>query len=90
MSAKRERRRPSSAWRLPLWRVTVNAHELADGRYRIPAVTVDVGAESAEAACGFVVRCAHRDVGVPPWKPCVRASIEYARAWRVSSEEVAV
>ena len=70
--------------RLPMWIVTVAAHDVP--RWHVPAHTVKIGARTAGIACSFVVRWAHVDAGVPPWKPCVRLSLRFARAERARSE----
>jgi len=53
--------------------VTVAEHDVAP-RYHVPARTVDVYALTAREARLRVLRWAHGDAGVPPWKPCVRVS----------------
>jgi len=67
--------------RLPLrtWRVQIAAHDVPP-RWRIPAQTVRLPADSADDARLFAVRTAHRAAGVPPWRPCVRESMRHATA----------
>jgi len=63
----------------PQWRVELAAHDLPP-RWRVPARSVALPAVSAEDACLRVIRWAHSDIGVPPWKPCVRHSMRFAAA----------
>jgi hypothetical protein len=64
--------------KLPSYRVAIKAHEVE--RWRIPASEVEVPAASPKHARLIVVRAAHAAVGVPPWKPCVRASLAHTSA----------
>jgi hypothetical protein len=66
--------------RLPLrtYRVTLGAHRVE--RWEIPAQTIEVPAAHAEHACETAVRSLHRAAVVPPWRPCLRASLAHAVA----------
>jgi hypothetical protein len=78
--ARRRRRASGPRW-LPSWRVTIAEHHLPP-RWHVPARSVTLGAGSAEAACRFVVRWAHRDAGVPPLRSMIAVSMRYTRVER--------
>jgi hypothetical protein len=59
-------------WIPSLWRVRLKHHNVA--RWLIPARNCKVPAVDAEDACRIVVRWAHSDADVPPWKPSASAS----------------
>jgi hypothetical protein len=61
-----------------MYAVTIAAHELADGRYEIPARTVRLPAANAAHAKLLAVAEAH--AGLPRWRPLVRASLEHTTA----------
>lgn len=63
---------------LRVFRVTVDAHRVE--RWEIPASTGKLAAASAAHACEIAVGILHRDAGVPPWHPCLRASLQHATA----------
>lgn len=81
----RKRPRSSAApwWaRLPTWRVTIAAHEVPP-RWSIPATVCEVGASTAEIACGVCLRFAHSDAGVPPLRSLLAVSRAHVHAERV-------
>lgn len=64
----------------PIYRVSIEAHEVA-GRWRIPAADdLSLPASSPGQAVGFAVRAAHARAGVPPWRPWVRVSEDFTTA----------
>jgi len=73
MSERRQKRR------LQTFEVEIDAHTLAAGRYTIAGRRERTPATSGEQALEIVVRASHRNAGVPPWKPCIRASLTRAR-----------
>lgn len=60
------------------WRVKITAHEV--DRWTIPARTVTVGATSIDHARELAIGEAQRAVGVPPWRPLRRMSLEHTAA----------
>jgi hypothetical protein len=60
----------------PTWNVTIAEHAVS--RWRIEGTVERVLAWSGEAACLDAVRRVHIRLGLPPWKPYVRLSLEYA------------
>jgi hypothetical protein len=68
---------------LRVWRVIVAPHQVE--RWEIPATTARVVAADATHACEITVRNLHRDIGVPPWRPCLRRSLEHATATQTRS-----
>lgn len=73
---------------LPLFRVALAAHAIPP-RWSIAEQVVTLPAVDAEQACLFAVRMAHADASVPPWRPCVRASMAHATAEPVEGPKVA-
>jgi len=71
-----------------MWRVQLAAHAVPP-RWHVPAQTVELPAVDAEQACGFAISMAHAAAGVPPWKPCVRASLAFASVERARNPKVA-
>jgi len=65
--------------RLRTFEVEIDAHTLANARYIVPATTQRLPAANAQQALRLAVRVAHHAAGVPPWLPCVRASLTKAR-----------
>jgi hypothetical protein len=60
------------------FRIQISAHDVE--RWAIPATSVEIPAADAGHARLIAVRMAHSAAGVPPWLPCVRASLKFARA----------
>jgi hypothetical protein len=71
-----------------MFRVALAAH-VVPPRWPIPAQALELPAVGAEHACLLAVRNAHAEAGVPPWRPCVRASLAFATAERVNAPKVA-
>jgi hypothetical protein len=72
--------------RTPMFRVEIEAHHVQP-RWHIDQRTTELASNSAPAACERVIRWAHGDLGIPPWKPCVRRSLEYTSATRLDVPE---
>jgi hypothetical protein len=68
--------------RAPMFRVEIEAHDVPP-RWHIDARTTELSSNTAAYACERVIRWAHSDVGVPPWKACIRRSLEYTIATRL-------
>lgn len=69
-------------WCPPLHRVRIVSHDVPP-RWHVPAQTLDLPAVSVASAIEQAVGIAQRAAGCPPWRPCRRASLPYARAERV-------
>jgi hypothetical protein len=61
-----------------MFAVEIRAHQLADGRYTIPARVVKLPAANEAHAKLLGVREAH--AGLPRWRPLIRASLEHTTA----------
>lgn len=72
----------------PSWRVELAEHDVE--RWHVPARSVEVPAVSADDAALRVIRWAHADVGVPPWRPFTRASTLHAIATPTEAEVVPI
>ncbi|HZL06082.1 MAG TPA: hypothetical protein VFE45_11820, partial [Coriobacteriia bacterium] len=72
---KRARHEPGPP-RLPLWRVTILAHEIPL-RWSIPATQITVGAVTAESACHAVIRIAHIRARVAPLRSLLALSVQH-------------
>lgn len=81
-SRSKQSRRPRPA---PLHTVEVQPHALAP-RWIVPHLLLTVPAVNREHAREEGVRAAHRQVGVPPWLPLQRISLEHATAEPVIAE----
>jgi hypothetical protein len=69
---------------LPMWEVTLDKH-VVPPRWFIPYRVVTVPAVDETAACLRVIRWAHSDALVPPWKPYTRHSMRFATAKRTDA-----
>lgn len=62
----------------PMWDVVVEEHEVRVGPSRtlvVPARETRIGkCVDGTSAKLRVLKWAHSDAGVPPWKPCIRQS----------------
>jgi hypothetical protein len=63
----------------PLHRVRIAAHDVPP-RWRIDAQTITLPAPSAESAIEAAIGQAQRAAGLPPWRPCRRASLPFVTA----------
>lgn len=79
------RKQRSSAPALPIWRVTIAAHDIVP-RWHVPAHTTQLGRPTAELACRFAAQEAHRAAGVPPMRSLLRISLSYVKADPIASE----
>ena len=66
---------------LPVYRARINRHKVPP-RWLIAARESTTVAADTLHAREIVIGEAHRAAGVPPWKPCVRCSLEYTTAER--------
>ncbi len=66
----------------PIWKVKVRRHRVKP-RWIIPPRTETVRAPTGGFARERVVRWAHADAGVPPWRPAVRESLIHTTATSV-------
>jgi hypothetical protein len=62
----------------PLWTVEIAAHELADGRWSIPACSYTLGALDGAEARAVSLRWAHAAAGCPAMRPLLRQSWPYS------------
>jgi hypothetical protein len=69
----------------PMFDAEVSPHSLSP-RWLVPQCRIEVPAPSADFARREVVLEAHRRSEVPPWKPLVAISLEYASATPVDDE----
>jgi hypothetical protein len=69
----------------PMWSVRIGAHHVAQ-RLPIEASRVKLPGASADHARLSAVRRVHSAAGVPPWKPCVRESLEHTAAKRLAPQ----
>ena len=60
----------------PTHRIEVAAHRL--GRHTVAALMIEIPAVSIDHARLLGVKEAHRRAQVPPWRPYVRRSLDYA------------
>lgn len=70
---------PRSAQPASIYRVTIAGHMIA-ARYVIPTRTFKLPAATIEGARLAGVREAHCIAAIPPWRPCVRRSLEFTTA----------
>jgi hypothetical protein len=75
--------RTQARWPRPSYRVRIAAHAIPP-RWFIPASSCTLLATSAEYACERAVRWSHADHDVPPWRPCIRRSLEFTTAEALS------
>lgn len=77
------RRQPT---RLPLtcYRVTIKRHTCE--RWIVPARRVKLPAASATHAATIAVQESHSALGMPPWRPLVRLSLQHTNATRIGGE----
>ncbi|HME02088.1 MAG TPA: hypothetical protein VKG38_03535 [Solirubrobacteraceae bacterium] len=71
----------------PLWKVKIARHAVMQ-RWIIRAQSCKLPAPSFDYACTQVIRWAHADAGIPPWKPCVRESLAHTTATRLGAASV--
>lgn len=76
--ASAKRRRVLPAPRMPMWRVTIAAHDVPP-RWYVPARVVELGSYTAGGARDQALRWAHIDAGVPALRSLLRLSVEHAR-----------
>src|ERR1039458_8705993 len=71
----------------PEWRVKVRRHRVKP-RWIIPPRSATVPGPTGDFARERVIRWAHSDAGVPPWRPCVRESLLHTSATRMGEATV--
>lgn len=70
-----------------MWMVEIKRHPVKP-RWIVPARTATVPSPTGDFACKQVIRWAHADVGIPPWRPCVRESLIHTTATPVGEASV--
>lgn len=85
MTVTTRKSRRSSASVLPMWRVTIAAHDVPP-RWHVPARTTLTGSPTAEMACRFAAQEAHRDAGVPPMRSLLRQTLPHVKATLIASD----
>ena len=68
----------------PLWRVRLDRHSVPP-RYLVPARSATVPPADEDHAREIVMRVAHRDAGVAPWRPCIARSLTFTSAKRTDA-----
>lgn len=82
MSPTTRKPRRSSAPAMPMWRVTITAHDVPP-RWHVPASIVEMGSPTADLARYFAVQRAHIDADVPAMRSLLALSLRHARADKI-------
>ena len=69
---------------LPMYLARIERHTVAK-RWLIAAEQMRLTAASELDAREYAITLAHERVGVPPWRPCRRESLEYVTARRIEN-----